>query len=1311
MMSAYLPLLVLLFAGLTAPAVAQDAGVAATPTPTPGAEPTPTPGAPAAAEPWAGASGTTAPPPPAFLDTTDRRIADERPPPTDAQVAALREMEAEVDQFSKIGTSYRDTVLSLVRREYLRQRRARDQGYARQIRAEERLQNEARERAILLFERFIARYPNDPTYTPDAMFRLGELYFERSALSYQEAYDAAQAVRDSGGEPPPIADYPDYAPTIDLYQRLVQTFPDYRRIDGVYYLIGYCLVEMGRSDEARLAWLTLVCSNHYSYDPAAYAAERAAAAEAAAAAGEGQGEGEGEGAEHPALELDAPTFVAQAGPFVDPYSDCTPVRADAQFVSETWFRIGEFHFDDYSGDNSLDLAISAYNRILVDPEDRNYNLALYKVAWAYYRASRYPEAIRHFSMLVQWSDDERLRTGRAGSELRPEAVQYLAIAFAYDDWNENQAPDPTEGGATGIQRIQDPQLMPQDRPWTPEVYFALGNVYFDENKLPDAIAVWEMALQRWPNHERAPELTNMIARAYTRAQEMERAIDYRARLGDFGEGSDWWNSNVDHPAEQRRAEQLAENALIGTAVHYHQEAQRQRRQCVEQQDPALCRASQENYGLAARGYREYLRRYPNNPQAYELRYNLADALYWSEDYEQAAIEYAAVRDSNLDDGHLSEAARRVVEAIKQLADREVEAGRLTIREQPPEPQGQPPQVMPIAMPELLQRLAQAREMYLARVDERADTENVREAYDYNNALLLYVYGYWPQARDRFLSIFDERCSGPLADETGQVAWLNLNNMAVSMNDRAEVERLSTELRSRRCTFSSGATGPIDINCAEPENRDQPQCVANVQLTNIRYSRAVEVFDQAERATGADQRRLYEQAATMLVQAVNDEPNHPQAPIALERAAIALERTSRFESAARLYQRIVDEVAPRRGADDEEQGRLDAILANAYFRLAFNANRFFDFGRAVDNYRLLADSPRFASSTNPAVVEKREDALINAAVILERQQQYSQAAQYYRRAAAILRDPAERQNAYYRIAEMAFKQQSWTSAVTEMRAFISRYASDRAAGELVVQAYWRIAQARQSARARATEYTSALTDVVNAFARSGQPASSMAAEYAAHAKFLLVDGSIQSFESFAIRPGSPRTMEAYVNGIKGQIDEGARTAQGLVGGYEPILGYRRPTWTIATYVRQGRVYEVLARAVLNTPFAMPADLASRLRRVSADQRDQIRLEVETTIQGVLDQRVRPIECFAVARYALAARAARAGNINNEYTQIAVERLQAYGEERIAECIAEAQRNDASFAAYTTGEFSRAPRGENLEMPPDAAPPPLVGAEGR
>jgi hypothetical protein len=110
---------------------------------------------------------------------------------------------------------------------------------------------------------------------------------------------------------------------------------------------------------------------------------------------------------------------------------------------------------------------------------------------------------------------------------------------------------------------------------------------------------------------------------------------------------------------------------------------------------------------------------------------------------------------------------------------------------------------------------------------------------------------------------------------------------------------------------------------------------------------------------------------------------------------------------------------------------------------------------------------------------------------------------------------------------------------------------------------------------------------------------------------------------------------------------------------------------------------------------------------SDSQDEVRIQVEDAIRQVLDTRVRPIECLAVARYALAARAARAGSIDDAHTREAFDRINAYGDERIAECVAQAAAADATFQAYSPGEFSRAPRGQNVPLPTSVAPASLSG----
>lgn len=169
-----------------------------------------------------------------------------------------------------MGSSYRKTVVSLVRRSYLTQRRQMDRDFTTKIREEENIEDTSRAKAIELFERFIDRYPNDPIYTPDAMFRLGELYFERDSINFQNNMDRFVDERDRRIEKNiPLEDMvepkKDFTPTVQLYTRLVQNFADYSRLDGVYYLIGYCLNDMGEPAKARLAWLSLVCGNKVQF--------------------------------------------------------------------------------------------------------------------------------------------------------------------------------------------------------------------------------------------------------------------------------------------------------------------------------------------------------------------------------------------------------------------------------------------------------------------------------------------------------------------------------------------------------------------------------------------------------------------------------------------------------------------------------------------------------------------------------------------------------------------------------------------------------------------------------------------------------------------------------------------------------------------------------------------------------------------------------------------------------------------------------------------------------------------------------------
>jgi len=321
-----------------------------------------------------------APPPSGYVSCRDRSKADlvkaqtarpPRPPPSVRQ-QDLEELTEQVERFEEEGKEYRHEVQLIVEKKYEEHKRFLTENYEQAIRDLEVLERKERQDAIAQFEEFLSRYPDDPAFTPDAMFRLAELYYEKANDDYVQELaqwkdDARRAMAE--GRDPPAEPLKSYARSIALYQRLITGFPQYRFLHGIYYLLAYCLGEMGQGDEAQRAYATLI----------------------------------------------------------DRYPK-------SQFVPEAWVRLGDWYFDDVKAD-SLRRAADAFSRMYAYPDHPLFARALYKLGWTYYRMDDYPRAVDSFTRLLDTYVAESKRTGKKpGGDVWPEAIQYTAISFADERW-------------------------------------------------------------------------------------------------------------------------------------------------------------------------------------------------------------------------------------------------------------------------------------------------------------------------------------------------------------------------------------------------------------------------------------------------------------------------------------------------------------------------------------------------------------------------------------------------------------------------------------------------------------------------------------------------------------------------------------------------------------------------------------------------------------------------------------------------------------------------------------------------------------
>lgn len=555
--------------------------------------------------------------PQVLLSKTGQASADEEgstEPVADGSDAAD---DADLELFREVHQRYRartqefaSEVSRIVLRKYQDEVRELRAGYEQLVGKADLEERMLREQAISAHERFIKAHP-ESEYTARRMFRLGELYFEESEENFlveNEKYDELTILFDEGKleylpEPP----QKDYRKSIALYKRIVRDFTDYEDLGAVYYMLGYTY-----SDES---------SRHL--DP-----QRA-----------------------------EETYLA----LLDNV-------AVSEYRAQAFFRLGDLYFEENQNERALayyleileELRARGTEELIESGQDRIYELALYKYAWATYKIDDLAAAMDLFMELLDWAEEKEARTGDL-TDLKPEAVRYLAISLA--DKATELFVSPIDFGLTTL-------TQRGERPWSFPVLVELAGILRDQARYEEAIDAFVRLQEIKPNHPRGPEFQNNIITLFQNLVVPDNDAAALARVGlteKYGLDSQWFEVNKNNKAATKAATEFILEALQSVAITYHGVAQ-------DSGDP-------NDYLLAARKYLEYLERYPFAKNAYELNYYLADCYFWIgetkfEDRDgvwitgwEKSIEQFALLFGFPEDEHKAEAIRGIMFAYNKLWQR------------------------------------------------------------------------------------------------------------------------------------------------------------------------------------------------------------------------------------------------------------------------------------------------------------------------------------------------------------------------------------------------------------------------------------------------------------------------------------------------------------------------------------------------------------------------------------------------------------------------------------------------------------------
>jgi tetratricopeptide (TPR) repeat protein len=287
----------------------------------------------------------------------------------------------------------------------------------------------------------------------------------------------------------------------------------------------------------------------------------------------------------------------------------------SRYSDEAQFRRGELLFSN----KAYPKAQSAYQAVItIGSSSAFYNQSLYKHGWSLFKQGENERSLDSFagvldSMLVSKRNATELieleTLSRPNRELVEDTFRVMSITFSYLD-----------GPITVDQFVKHRK----PRPYSYLLYARLGDLYIEKERYTDAADSYRAFVSQDRNNEKAPLLEMQAIEAYQKGGFPQLVLQGKKEfVENYSFGTPYWQGR-DVNQEPKVVAVLKTN-LKDVAQYYHAQAQRTK--------------SVADFQEAAKWYHGYLTSFPDDPDSAVTNFLLADTLFESKQYLDAAKEY------------------------------------------------------------------------------------------------------------------------------------------------------------------------------------------------------------------------------------------------------------------------------------------------------------------------------------------------------------------------------------------------------------------------------------------------------------------------------------------------------------------------------------------------------------------------------------------------------------------------------------------------------------------------------------------------
>ena len=288
----------------------------------------------------------------------------------------------------------------------------------------------------------------------------------------------------------------------------------------------------------------------------------------------------------------------------------------SKYIDEAQFRRGEILF----ADKSYPAAQAAYEAVIKFGSTSGfYNQSLYKHGWSLFKQGENERSLDSFanvldSVLVSKSNAKTLieidTLSKPNRELVEDTFRVMSITFSYND------------GAKSIDEFV--KHRKQQRPYYYLLYARLGDLYMEKERYTDAADVYRAFVSQDRNNEKAPLLEMQAIEAYSKGGFPDLVLQGKKEfVENYSYGTAFWQGRT--PKDEPKVVAELKINLKDVAQYYHAQAQKTK--------------NVADFQEAAKWYRSYLTSFPDDPDSAVTNYLLADTLFESKQYLDAAQQY------------------------------------------------------------------------------------------------------------------------------------------------------------------------------------------------------------------------------------------------------------------------------------------------------------------------------------------------------------------------------------------------------------------------------------------------------------------------------------------------------------------------------------------------------------------------------------------------------------------------------------------------------------------------------------------------